>query len=956
MPNLEGLGLQNFRTFSKKENLEFAPITIITGSNNAGKSSVFKAIQFIVHNYKDGIVSQHLDFKNMQHELGNMERIFNRAALQEYKDSNQQSEHLYSKISNFHKNYRSHTKERPIFEDDSDLVFAFPIKIGGSREIDATLEIRYGLYRFINRKGAIEEDWVNHDIKSIAIVRKGQYLHWSNVIGFRYGHEEADYWEMSTSIDLKEIIRLILEHPLKEIIKAEPDEETVDICSINLFSRNDKYKSISLEKNFFPYERESYGDFIKKRVGGKCIFSNYSGLLEHEKSELSKIEELVTTALLKGKENNHEKILDCFHDNFSRTYDGVCRDIVIAESTEEQRSAETDVQSILDSPWFKTTDNSDLYSDLSQAIEKDFTEIVKKKVESLNRIHFLPTARGRNRAWFIDEQNGEDVQIVRDFTSIDLESYPQIQDFVNFWIGTGEIKDKNGDIKNKGFNIGKELSVVRDESIGLTKIYLINFDGTRTALIDLGYGISQLLPIILKIATLAFLYQRNHEYNFNHSEGYYEKEAIYFVPSTLLIEEPEANLHPSLQSKMAELFIDASSRFNIQFLIETHSEYLIYKFQEYIGNKLVSPSEVKMYYFNQPHDVKAGLQQKYISKVQIEKDGSIDYEQYFGQGFFDEQNNLKLSLFNIQRDHFIEDYHEIKERLIASNESLDQYDRKLEQLQHEMEAAYSDHAKLKEEINEVKRQKDTIESELQLGLEQQQQIIDRYLEKTDYSKYVAEVKLIVDETKIDNNKTLQYLATGKFLLITLDNNADFAPVIIQFGRAVEFEMIKWMDDFKNYINSSNVTIWSEDAHYKDKIDHIIDNLPLARGNGSSTILINGNNVMTDHLKNYSKSSIASYKFGNLTQIFELLHSISPTSNAMYNYNLVPLLLEFSNFLRSFWSNYNNAESLFDTFRYIKDLRNCAGHTYNDAVCTHDVIDRNTAEDYIAKVLAIFKYL
>ena len=53
MPNLEGLGLQNFRTFNKKESFEFAPITIITGTNNAGKSTVFKAIQFLVHNFKD---------------------------------------------------------------------------------------------------------------------------------------------------------------------------------------------------------------------------------------------------------------------------------------------------------------------------------------------------------------------------------------------------------------------------------------------------------------------------------------------------------------------------------------------------------------------------------------------------------------------------------------------------------------------------------------------------------------------------------------------------------------------------------------------------------------------------------------------------------------------------------------------------------------------------------------
>jgi AAA15 family ATPase/GTPase len=52
MPNLDGLGLQNFRTFHKKEQLEFASITVITGANNSGKSSLFKAIQLLIHNYK----------------------------------------------------------------------------------------------------------------------------------------------------------------------------------------------------------------------------------------------------------------------------------------------------------------------------------------------------------------------------------------------------------------------------------------------------------------------------------------------------------------------------------------------------------------------------------------------------------------------------------------------------------------------------------------------------------------------------------------------------------------------------------------------------------------------------------------------------------------------------------------------------------------------------------------
>ncbi len=47
----------------------------------------------------------------------------------------------------------------------------------------------------------------------------------------------------------------------------------------------------------------------------------------------------------------------------------------------------------------------------------------------------------------------------------------------------------------------------------------------------------------------------------------------------VLLEEPESNLHPNLQSKLADFLIDASDRFGIKWVIETHSEYFIRKLQ-----------------------------------------------------------------------------------------------------------------------------------------------------------------------------------------------------------------------------------------------------------------------------------------------------------------------------------------------------------------------------------------
>jgi len=751
MPNIEGIGLQNFRTFQKMENIEFAPITLITGANNTGKSSIFKAIQFLSYNFKDGNISETLDFKAMKHELGNFERIYNRVSMAKFRNSEiQQNQNMYSRTSGFRRE-NSDLSKVPIFDEDEDLVFTFPIKFGGSRDIGAILEVRYELKRYVQNRGERKEIVISHDIKSVAILKDGEHLHWSNVIGLMNNYEEAPHWEMETSIDLKKIIQLIIDTPFVEIKQEiEPNEITEDYFSLNLFSRIEKYKHAFFDLPFFKKNKDGYEGFTDELEKGKSLFSDYSELIEDEKSKLLAIEQKILTDLLQGRNNIQDKIFKCFKTNNILGFmqgDDMVREIVNAElkkeeSEEKQDDSKENIFQIFSKKTFQTTPNSQLFTNLLEAVEKDFMNIVNKKIDSLNNIYFLPTTRGRNREWFIDEQNSDDIQIVKDFSTINLKNHSQIENFVNFWIGKGEIDelDEKGTKTEKGFKIGKELFVFRDEEIGLTKVFLVNFDETRTPLVDLGYGISQLLPIIMKIAIIAHKHQLRHEYDIDHYEGSHS-ETIYYSPSTLLIEEPEANLHPSLQSKMAELFLDAASRFNIQFLIETHSEYLIYKFQEYIGKKIVSSYDVKLFYFNHLDEVRQGIKSEYISNVQINEDGSIDYEKYFGKGFFDEQTNLKLSLLNIQRVRFLDDFDELK----IKNE---QNDNKIAVLE---------------------------------------QKIDDYINKLDIQIYQTFINSRFNVSKI-SPISAKYLSSGQLLLNTIDLTSDFSPVIIQYGRALENEL------------------------------------------------------------------------------------------------------------------------------------------------------------------------
>lgn len=77
MSHFAGLGLENFRTFPRRVDMEFAPITVLTGTNGRGKSSVVRALKLIQSNFQQlsGYFDffDTLDFRKVEHQLGNFE-------------------------------------------------------------------------------------------------------------------------------------------------------------------------------------------------------------------------------------------------------------------------------------------------------------------------------------------------------------------------------------------------------------------------------------------------------------------------------------------------------------------------------------------------------------------------------------------------------------------------------------------------------------------------------------------------------------------------------------------------------------------------------------------------------------------------------------------------------------------------------------------------------------------
>lgn len=144
-----------------------------------------------------------------------------------------------------------------------------------------------------------------------------------------------------------------------------------------------------------------------------------------------------------------------------------------------------------------------------------------------------------------------------------------IKDQVNLWLSyiTGGVKVKaNIDPKT----LSSQIQLANDISTDF-----------RTAT-NLGFGISYVLPIIVN----GLICEEN---------------------SIFIVENPEAHLHPSAQTKIGK-FLAMLSSCNIKVIVETHSEHIINAIQVEIANLQLSIDDVKINFFSQK-DSKINIQE-----------------------------------------------------------------------------------------------------------------------------------------------------------------------------------------------------------------------------------------------------------------------------------------------------------------------------------------------------------
>ncbi len=239
---------------------------------------------------------------------------------------------------------------------------------------------------------------------------------------------------------------------------------------------------------------------------------------------------------------------------------------------------------------------NDMKSPFEVYIEKIFNEAFKSASHffSETNINYIGPLRATpQRYYFLDGSNTISTFGYRSGERIAeiLKGSKDIDNMVNEWMMHFGLN-----VKVKEFKDVIHKIKVRQNSLNLD-------------LPDVGFGVSQILPILI--------------------DG-----VLFGDDTTTIMEQPEIHLHPKMQAELADFFINVVKRNNNdtkgttrRYVIETHSEYIMKRIRRRIAEGMIAPEDVAIY-FVEPRNKKLKKEAKII-RTFVENDGTIEWPEDF---------------------------------------------------------------------------------------------------------------------------------------------------------------------------------------------------------------------------------------------------------------------------------------------------------------------------------------
>lgn len=146
-------------------------------------------------------------------------------------------------------------------------------------------------------------------------------------------------------------------------------------------------------------------------------------------------------------------------------------------------------------------------------------------------------------------------------------------------------------------------------------------NGVATNLVDAGAGMAQVLPVVVAACAAA-------------------------PGSTILLEDPEARLHPLAQAVLAEMLVEISQAHQVQFIVETHSEHLFRRLQTLVASGRSGHGQCRLY-FVELQDGRAVLRD-----LELDQFGRVRHwpEHFFGDALGETRSQAEWMIRRLKRE------------------------------------------------------------------------------------------------------------------------------------------------------------------------------------------------------------------------------------------------------------------------------------------------------------------
>ena len=567
--------IHNFKAFANQEKIPIRPITLIYGQNSSGKSSVLQSLLLLKQTLQEATDPQTLLLaKGNLVDLGNFSQYINN--------------HDLDKSFSF----------KVFFDLDTEQIMGGDSKLLSKYLSDNSLlglEISFNYDKEFSKIKFDRVDLFVGDklrpllsyIPNIAEDDNGIILNIDeSEINFK--HSFWQFWWQEFKLDFSKMllseIRDILER--KEIIRLSVRSSQKKVAN-ELQKQKDVLKT-KIEQ--LDYELKE----IKSKVEDQGIGKLQIDGLESELSDLDNQYLLFDTLLqlqVRFQKYSLQQAQEDFVIALRYSHYVLCRHFLLNEVGDWQYDLSEPRSEYLSLVYEKS---GALKPVLDLTIKA--STLLRGYLENL--VYIRPLRSYPERLYIFGGNNGEQVgQGGKNLADV-LYTKPDVLNAVN----------KQFELFDLGYEI--KISKFKDEETSeLSDVFAIRlidkYTKVNVSLLDVGFGISQILPVIIKSVS---------------SEN-----------ETIIIEQPEIHIHPRLQAQLGSLLAESVKSFGNRFIIETHSEHLLLRLQKLIRNGELSHEDIAVVY------VDRGKNGSQCLELRIDSEG--DFIDEWPNGFFDEGFN-----------------------------------------------------------------------------------------------------------------------------------------------------------------------------------------------------------------------------------------------------------------------------------------------------------------------------